>query len=398
MRGSTSHGRSVAHRGHALRTRKSPDLLAPAKAAAAAARLRYVHAGSEGIRREKRGNTFVYIDESTGRVIRDAARLARIHSLAIPPAWTDVWICAEPSGHIQALGRDVKGRKQYRYHAQWRQTRDQTKFGRMVAFAQALPEIRRRVALDLQRQGLPREKVLATLVALLASTGIRVGGDEYARQNKHYGLTTLKNHHVKVAGEKLRFRFVGKSGKSHEVGVRNARVARVVRSCLEVPGQRLFQYIDSEGEPHTVHSEDVNQYLHEIAGDDFTAKDFRTWIGTVTAASTLFGCECPETQKAIKQKVLEAIDVAALRLGNTRSICRSSYIHPALFTAFEAGRMGKVVPVKTTSARGLDGVERATLQLLRVAARARSGAPAAAGSSAKTSARVLASAARLSGR
>ncbi|MDX2024208.1 MAG: DNA topoisomerase IB [Deltaproteobacteria bacterium] len=363
----------------------------PAKAAAAA-HLRYVDAGSKGIRREKRKDAFVYINETTERLVRDAATLARIRSLAIPPAWTNVWICAQPSGHIQALGRDAKGRKQYRYHAHWRQTRDQTKFGRMIAFAQALPHIRKRVALDLGQQGLPRERVLATLVALLATTGIRVGGDEYARQNKHYGLTTLMNRHVTVKGEKLRFRFVGKSGKTHEVGVRNARVAGVIRRCLEIPGQRLFQYIDEQGDAHTVHSEDVNEYLHELAGEEFTAKDFRTWVGTVTAAANLFGCDCPQTQKAKREKILEAIDGAALRLGNTRSICRASYIHPAILTAFEEGRMGKAVPLKTTGRRGLDPIERATLQLLRLAARAGSGKRA------KTSAIVLASAARLSGR
>lgn len=376
----------------ALSRRTTADVAAPARAAAASAHLRYVDGSSKGFRREKRRNTFIYINESTGRTIRNAATLARIRSLAIPPAWSCVWICAQPNGHIQALGRDAKGRKQYRYHPSWRQTRDQTKFGRMIAFAHALPAIRRKLARDLRRPGMPREKVLATVVLLLASTGIRVGGEEYARQNKHYGLTTLMNRHVRVKGEELRFRFVGKSGKAHEVGVRHTRIARIVRRCLEIPGQRLFQYIDDKNEAHTVHSEDVNQYLREIANDDFTAKDFRTWVGTVTAASMLFKRECPHTQKAKRQMLLEAIDVAAERLGNTRSICRSSYIHPAVFTAFEENRMSKITGSRASATRGLDGAEHATLQLLRFANRA------ASGKSAKTSAIVLASAARLSGR
>lgn len=305
-----------------------------------------------------------------GRPLRDPATLERITRLAIPPAWRDVWICPRSDGHIQATGRDARGRKQYRYHPRWREVRDRTKFGRMIEFARTLPRIRQVVRGDLRRSGLPREKVLATVVRLLESTCIRVGSDEYARDNRHYGLTTLQDQHVAVRGSQLRFHFKGKSGKEHVVDLQDRRVAGIVRGCQEIPGQRLFQYRDERGHRRAVGSGDVNDYLRAVTGSDFTAKDFRTWAGTTLVAGQLVACAQPTSATAAKQAVLAAVDAAAERLGNTRTVCRSSYVHPAVVDAFLEGWLRAPPRVRRMGApRGLDPLERATLRVLQAAAR-----------------------------
>jgi DNA topoisomerase-1 len=305
-----------------------------------------------------------------GGVVRDAATLARIRSLAIPPAWTDVWICPLAEGHIQAVGRDARGRKQYRYHPRWREVRDRTKFGRMIEFARVLPRVRAAVASDLELPGLPRRKVLAALASLLERTCIRVGCDEYARAKRHFGLTTLLDRHVRVDGHRLRVRFTGKSGKPHEVGLRDARLARIVRTCQDIPGQRLFQYRDGNGEPAALTSGDVNDYLREVSGAEFTAKDFRMWAGTVFVVETLLAEAEPPSVSAGRRSVLAAIDAAAERLGNTRAVCKGSYVHPAVLDAFTDGWIHDPPPVRGGSLpRGLDAAERATLRILLAATR-----------------------------
>jgi DNA topoisomerase-1 len=350
---------------------RAPVLPGPAdpEQAAAAARLRYVSDTDPGIRRIGGTRAFRYLRPGGGQV-RDAATLARIRALAIPPAWTDVWICPDPEGHIQAIGRDVRGRKQYRYHARWREVRDRTKFGRMIEFARALPRVRAAVAADLELPGLPKRKVLAALASLLERTCIRVGCDEYARANRHFGLTTLLDRHVRIDGHRLRFRFTGKSGKAHEVGLRDARLARIVRCCQEIPGQRLFQYRDADGQPAPVTSGDVNDYLREVSGGEFTAKDFRTWAGTVFVTEMLLAGDDPASVAAGKRSVLAAIDAAAERLGNTRTVCKGSYVHPAVLDAFTEGWMRNPPQVRAGKMpRGLDVAEQATLRILMAAAR-----------------------------
>ncbi len=337
--------------------------------AAARARLHYVSDDEPGIRRVSAGGSFRY-RSTTGGPLRDAGTLKRIRSLAIPPAWTDVWICPDARGHIQAVGRDARGRKQYRYHPRWRELRDRTKFDRMIAFAQALPHIRQVVERDLRRTGLSRSKVLATIVRLLERTAIRVGCDEYARTNSHFGLTTLLDRHVDIRRHSLRFHFRGKSGKEHEVGLSDARLARIVRRCQEIPGQRLFQYLDGSGRRHTVGSGDVNRYLRQVSGSDFTAKDFRTWAGTVCVAEALLEAEPARSATAANRTVLAAIDRAAERLGNTRAICRSSYVHPGVIEAFTEGRMQTPAGVRRAAPRGLDAAEAATYRLLVAGTRA----------------------------
>lgn len=302
-------------------------------ASARAARLRYVSDRRPGIRREPRADGFAFFDRA-GNEVTDEATLARIKSLAIPPAWTDVWICPQPNGHLQATGRDQKRRKQYRYHPRWRVVRDETKYTRMVSFARALPAIRRHVEEDLQRPGLPREKVLATVVRLLETTHIRVGNDEYARNNRHFGLTTIRNQHVKVSGSTVRFRFTGKSGIRHEVELSDPRLARIIRRCQDLPGQELFAYRDDDGNERDVTSTDVNAYLREISGEDFTAKDFRTWAGTMLAAQALHRIGTCETQTQAKRNVVQAIQECAERLGNTPAVCRKAYIHPDVIQAY----------------------------------------------------------------
>jgi DNA topoisomerase-1 len=283
------------------------------------------------IRRVRAGKGFRYVD-AHGHHIADSDELRRIRALAIPPAWADVRICARTNGHIQATGRDAKGRKQYRYHARWRQVRDETKFGRMIAFAEALPAIRGRVSKDAARSGLPREKILAVVTRLLERTLIRVGNEEYARQNRSYGLTTMRGKHVDVEGQKISFRFRGKSGKDHVIDVKDRRLAAVIRRCQELPGQELFQYQDEDGGVHGIESADVNAYVREAAGDDFSAKDFRTWYGTLLAARAL--AEHSKRGKPRQRDIVVAIAWVAEKLGNTPSVCRKSYIHPAVISRY----------------------------------------------------------------
>jgi DNA topoisomerase I len=300
---------------------------------ASAAGLRYVRDTGPGIRRKRIGKGFRYEDEA-GRVVRDPEVLARIRGLAVPPAWTDVWICPSPNGHVQATGRDARGRKQYRYHERWREVRDENKFERLAQFAKALPDMRKRVAQDLKLTGLPRRKVLATIVRLLEQTFIRIGNEEYARENKSFGLTTLKNRHVKVKGARARFQFRGKSGRQHEVDITDSRMAKVIAKCQDLPGQDLFQYVDEDGEVQDVTSQDVNDYLREIAGEDFTAKDFRTWGGTVLTAIALSRQETFQTKKQAKSNIKTAICAVAELLGNTPAVCRKCYVHPMIVEAY----------------------------------------------------------------
>jgi DNA topoisomerase I len=311
-----------------------PDAVVAAKTAG----LKYVCDDGPGIRREMGPLGFKYIGVD-GKVIRDADALKRIRALAIPPAWTDVWICPDARGHLQATGRDARGRKQYRYHPQWRACRDDNKYDRMQSFAAALPKIRARTAADLARPGLPRKKVLATVVQLLEKSLIRVGNEEYAKQNKSFGLTTMQDKHVDVKGSTLRFEFRGKSGVRHSVDVNDRRLARIVKQCRDLPGQDLFQYIDDDGHRCDVASGDVNAYLKEISGEDFTAKDFRTWSGTVLAATALREFQKVDSKAQAKKNVLRAIEAVAGLLGNTRTVCRKSYIHPAVIDSYMDGSM-----------------------------------------------------------
>ncbi len=313
-----------------------PD--AAARAVARDAGLRYATDARPGTTRRGSGRGFSYRD-AAGATIRDRAGVERIRALAIPPAWTDVWICPWPNGHLQATGRDARGRKQYRYHPRWQARRGSDKFERMVEFAQALPAIRDRCEADLRRPGLPREKVLAVVVRLLERTLIRVGNDEYARDNRSFGLTTLKNRHARIDGGHVRFRFRGKSGKTHEVGLQDRRLARVIRRCQELPGQELFQYVDDDGEVRDVASDDVNDYLRQ-AGGPFSAKDFRTWAGTVLAYRALRALQPSGDEADARRAVIEAVRITADRLGNTPAVARGSYVHPAVLEAYMDGSLG----------------------------------------------------------
>ncbi|MFL5778658.1 MAG: DNA topoisomerase IB [Chloroflexota bacterium] len=325
----------VAAHGGPKRTNGADDPRAEARDAG----LRYTTDQDPGIARRHAGRGFSY-RAPDGSLIRDRKVLARIRALAIPPAWTDVWICPTEDGHVQATGRDARGRKQHRYHPRFRDRRETTKFDRMIAFARALPAIRERCDRDLARSGLPREKVLAAVVRLLELTLIRVGNDEYARLNQSFGLTTLRDRHARIQGATIRFRFRGKAGKLHEVGLRDRRLAAVVRSCQELPGQELFQYVDDHGEVQDIASDDVNAYLREIAGDDFSAKDFRTWAGTVLAYRALRALRPADTERGVRKNVVEAIRQTAGHLGNTPAVCRRSYVHPAVLDAYFDGRIG----------------------------------------------------------
>jgi DNA topoisomerase-1 len=319
----------------------SPDqaeTIVEPREAARAAGLRYVSDTRPGITRHPKGDGFIYRDPD-GELIKDKATLERIRSLAIPPAYTDVWICPFPNGHIQATGRDARGRKQYRYHPRWRETRDATKYEHMAEFAEVLPLIRARVAADLRRKELTREKVLATVVRLLETTLIRIGNDDYAKENGSFGLTTLRNKHVRVDGGTMRFAFKGKSGKTWKLGLQDRRVAKVVRECQDLPGQELFAWRDEDGTPHDVTSGDVNDYLREITGRDITAKDFRTWAGTVMAALALREFEAFDTQAAAKRNIRAAIEKVSARLGNTPTVCRKCYVHPDLLDGYMAGQL-----------------------------------------------------------
>ena len=337
----------------------------PAESAEAAG-LRYVSDTTPGIRRKKAGSGFSYVGPA-GMTIKDSAELARIRSLAVPPAYTDVWICPTPNGHIQATGRDARGRKQYRYHPRWREVRDETKFARVLAFSEVLPRIRRRVQRDLSKQGLPREKVLATVVRLLDCTAIRIGNDEYLRSNRSFGLTTLRDRHVEISGSNLRFEFRGKSGKAYNVSLNDRRLARIVQRCQALPGEDLFQYLDDDGVRQTVGSGDVNDYLRTISGEEFTAKDFRTWAGTKLAVAALTEIGTWTSQRQAKSNLLRAIDRVAEELNNTRAVCRKYYIHPAVFDAYTAGTMLETLQNGTspTAKAQLDTDEAAVARLLR---------------------------------
>jgi DNA topoisomerase-1 len=306
--------------------------------AATAAGLRHVSDEGPGITRRRSGSGFSYRDAS-GAVIKDKATLERIRKLAIPPAYRDVWICPHPNGHIQATGRDAKGRKQYRYHPDWRMARDATKYEHIMEFAHGLPALRARVDQDMGRRGLGRDKVLATVVHLLDTTLIRVGNEDYAQANESYGLTTLRDRHVAVEGNALRFEFKGKSGKMWNLKLRDRRVAKVVRACQDLPGQELFQYIDENGERQNVTSADVNEYLREASGRDITAKDFRTWAGTVLAAMALSEFEKFDNATAAKRNVKAAIERTAAKLGNTPTICRKCYVHPEVLDSYLQGSL-----------------------------------------------------------
>ena len=323
-----------------------PETITDPAESAKAAGLRYVSDDKPGITRKRQGRSFSYYSPD-GERITDSEIIERIKSLGIPPAWNKVWICPNPKGHIQATGRDLKGRKQYRYHPRWREVRDETKYERMIAFGQALPEIRKRVDEDLRKHDFPREKVLATVVKLLETTLIRVGNEEYARTNKSFGLTTMRNRHVEVEGGTIRFKFRGKSGKDHLIEVNDRRLARAVARISELPGQELFQYLDDEDEPHTVTSEDVNDYLREITGEDFTAKDFRTWTGTVLAARALQQFEAFDSEAQAKTNIVQAIEEVAQSLGNTPTICRKCYVHPIVLDSYLDGTLLETLKQRT---------------------------------------------------
>lgn len=314
------------------------EIVTDPKEAAEEAGLRYVTDEKPGYKRQRRGKKFVYFD-TEGKEIRDETRILRLNRLAIPPAYSDVWICPSPNGHLQATGRDERGRKQYRYHERWREERDENKDQKMVIFAEALPKIRRRINKDLKRRGLPRAKVLATVVQLLERTFIRIGNEEYAKENKSFGLTTMRNRHVEVKGANVRFRFRGKSGKEHDIDTDDRRVAKVIRKLQELPGQEVFQYLDEEGDRHDVTSDDVNEYLQEITGEEFTAKDFRTWAGTVMTAMALKAQVVFENKSQAKQNVKAAIGAVAKMLGNTPAVCRKCYVHPAVLETYLDGNL-----------------------------------------------------------
>ena len=299
--------------------------------------LRHTSDRRPGITRRRAGRGFVYRD-ADGRTIRDPDVLARVRALAVPPAWIEVWICPAPNGYLQATGRDARGRKQYRYHKRYRNRREAAKYERLIAFASALPKIRARVDHDLARNGLDREKVLAAIVRLLELTLIRVGNDEYARLNRSFGLTTLRDRHASVRGSSVRFRFRGKSGRLHEVGLRDRRLAAIVRRCQDLPGQELFQYVGEDGEPVDIASDDVNDYLRSIA-PEVTAKDFRTWAGTVLAYRALRALDPPESDREATRNVVAAIRETAGLLGNTPAVCRKAYVHPVVVEAYLDGRL-----------------------------------------------------------
>ncbi len=354
-------------RSRTKRRAAEPVLITDPVEAAEAAGLRYVRDDELGIQRRRAGKQFRYLGPD-GVAVRDEATLERIRRLAIPPAYTQVWICADPDGHIQATGRDLKGRKQYRYHPRWRVVRDATKYGRMIAFGRALPRIRERVEQDLRLPGLPRAKVLATVVRLLETTLIRVGNDEYARDNKSFGLTTMLDRHVEIAGSTVRFRFKGKSGKRHSISVSDPRLAKIVRRCKDIPGYELFQYLDDQGQRQDVGSADVNSYLREITGEQFTAKDFRTWTGTVLAAFALHELEPFQTNVQARRNIVRAVEQVAQRLGNTPSICRTCYVHPQVLDAYLDGTLIATLQQRAEDDEvlvGLNKQERAVLHLLQ---------------------------------
>lgn len=348
--------------------RAALEIAAAPVASAKVAGLHYVTDQTPGISRVHAGKGFRYLTPDR-KPLRRAEDLRRIRSLVIPPAWTDVWICPDPNGHLQATGRDDRGRKQFRYHPRWRQVRDETKYHRMIAFGQALPAVRVRVERDLALPGLPREKVLATVVRLLEATLIRVGNEEYANQNGSFGLTTLRDRHVNVAGSAVRFAFRGKSGVKHAVDLHDRRLARIVKSCRDIPGQELFQYVDGKGDHRPIGSADVNDYLRQIAGEEFTAKDFRTWAGTVLAATALLEGGPFASRAEAKKNVVRAVDLVSRRLGNTRAVCKKCYIHPAVIESYLGGTLLDRFKLPAARAGDFAAAEDALLKFLRAQCR-----------------------------
>ena len=351
------------------KTKLDPEaLLDPGpEASAELAGLRYVTDEEPGIRRKRWGRGFTYLDVE-GEHITDEEERARLDALAIPPAYTDVWICPNPKGHLQATGRDEKGRKQYQYHPDWEDVRNATKFNRMIPFGEALPDVRARCESDLRRRGLPRDKVLATVVSLLDRTLIRIGNAQYAEENGSYGLTTFRDRHVDFSGQRCTFAFKGKSGKEHCIELDDPRLARVVRRCRDIPGYHLFQCYDDDSARYEIGSGDVNAYLQETTGQPFTAKDFRTWGGSVYAAEMLYAMEKPEDEKAAQAQVVEMVKRVAERLGNTTAVCRKYYIHPYLIEAYEEGDFRQDWGRRFLRRKGLDGLrdeEGALLHFLR---------------------------------
>ena len=334
------------------KTRTVPEISTDPIDSAKAAGLRYVTDAKPGITRRRHGKSFLYFAPAVSgglpkTRIRDAETLARIKSLVIPPAWNEVWICATANGHLQATGRDAKGRKQSRYHSRWREVRDETKFERMAQFAEVLPAIRKQVEHDLALPGLPIAKVLATIVRLMETTFIRVGNEEYARTNGSYGLTTMRNRHIDIAGSTVQFSFDGKSGKHHTIQLTDRRVANILKRCKDLPGYELFQYLDADGNRHSIDSADVNSYLRQITPSNvdahFTAKDFRTWAGTVLACSTLTAFDPFQSETQAKRNIVEAVKTVAEHLGNTPAVCRKCYIHPAVMETFHRGELRSIL-------------------------------------------------------
>ena len=347
-----------------IRRRAAQPIAVEPTVSAQVAGLRYVNdLRTPGIRRIGRNKRFRYVDPN-GRRVSDREVLARIKSLVIPPAWTDVWICTNPLGHLQATGRDARGRKQYRYHSRWRKVRDEVKYGRMLAFAAALPKVRQRRAEDLKLSGLPREKVLATVVELLEKTLIRVGNEEYARDNNSYGLTTMRAGHAKISGSSVRFEFRGKSGKDHSVEVQDPRLARIVKACRDLPGYELFQYVNGDGQRRSIDSGDVNEYIRAVCGESFTAKDFRTWAGTVMAACALCELQPCESQTKARKNIIAGVKDVAKSLGNTAAVCRKSYIHPVVFDAYMNGEVIKITRRPGAAQGRLSAEEAAVVSLL----------------------------------
>lgn len=334
------------------------------EAAAAEAGLRYVSDARPGIQRRRQGKGWAYRSPD-GTTIRDAAQLARIRGLVIPPAWTNVWICPQAAGHIQATGRDARGRKQYRYHPQWHAERGEEKFALLPAFAQSLPKIRARVDADLRRKQPDLQKALATVVWLLDNLFIRVGNEAYAQSNGSYGLTTLRNRHVKFDGTEVRFRFKGKSGKEWNLSHRDRRIARAIRRLQELPGQLLFQYVDAEGKRHPVRSQDVNAYIREAAGDTFSSRQFRTWAATHMAAIALAGLKPAASEGALKRQVNEVVDAVAARLMNTRAVCRASYIHPKVFEDFRAGSLAALSRIRLGRSKAAEWMDEEELRVMK---------------------------------
>jgi len=325
-------------------------------AAVRVAGLRYVSDATPGITRRRAGRGFSYRDPA-GQPIRDRAVLQRIKALAVPPAWTEVWICPYANGHIRAVGRDARGRKQYRYHARWRSVRDEAKFDRLLVFGRVLPRIRAQVEVDLALSGLRRARVLAAIVRLLDTTLVRVGNVEYARDNQSFGLTTLRSRHARVRGGGIELDFRGKHGISHHLEIRDGALARIVRRCHDLPGQELFQFVDESGERHVVGSHDVNDYLREISREDVSAKDFRTWAATNLAALGLRKCGAAASEIAAKRNVLRAVEAVAGLLGNTPAICRKCYIHPAIVEGYFDGSLLAALARMPRSGDGISGMK-----------------------------------------